>query len=67
MHSFVYAKTFTQINEDEFPPPSTVTPYPEATQITVGDAYYGLSKWLPAGAYYLVSKFVAKVNSPLYT
>lgn len=43
-------KAFTQINEDEFPPPSTVTPYPEATQITVGDAYYGLSKWLPAGA-----------------
>ena len=39
-----------QVNVDEFPPPNTVTPYPEATSITVGDEYYVLSKWLPAGA-----------------
>ena len=43
-----------KINEDEFPPPSSVTPYPEATKITVGDAYYALSKWLPAGKCYSV-------------
>ncbi|KAJ3524712.1 hypothetical protein NM688_g8515 [Phlebia brevispora] len=39
------------INEDEFPPPTTVTPYPEATQITVGDGYYELSKWMPFGTH----------------
>lgn len=38
-----------QINEDEFPPPNSVTPYPEATKITVGDEYYTLVKYLPAG------------------
>ena len=37
------------INEDEFPPPNTITPFPEATHITVGDGYYQLSRFLPAG------------------
>ncbi|GJJ10670.1 hypothetical protein Clacol_004897 [Clathrus columnatus] len=37
------------INEDEFPPPSSITPYPEATKITVGDGYYRLVKFLPRG------------------
>ncbi|GJE97273.1 glycoside hydrolase family 79 protein [Phanerochaete sordida] len=39
------------VNVDEFPPPNTVTPYPEATHIAVGDEYYVLSKWLPAGTH----------------
>ncbi|KAM5530161.1 hypothetical protein V8D89_016163 [Ganoderma adspersum] len=37
------------INEDEFPPPNTITPFPEATHITVGDAYYQLSRFLLPG------------------
>ncbi|PCH41758.1 glycoside hydrolase family 79 protein [Wolfiporia cocos MD-104 SS10] len=37
------------VNEDIFPPASSITPYPEATNITVGDVYYTLVKWLPAG------------------
>lgn len=39
------------INVDEFPPPNSVTPYPEATHVTVGNEYYALSKWLPAGTH----------------
>ncbi|KIP06086.1 glycoside hydrolase family 79 protein [Phlebiopsis gigantea 11061_1 CR5-6] len=39
------------VNEDEFPPPNTVTPYPEATHIAVGNEYYELSKWLPSGTH----------------
>ena len=46
----VWSPTVT-INEDEFPPPSTLTPYPEATRITVGDEYYKLSRWLPRGTH----------------
>ena len=38
-----------QINEDVFPPSNAITPYPEATNITVGNEYYQLSKWLPSG------------------
>ncbi|PSS35531.1 hypothetical protein PHLCEN_2v1525, partial [Hermanssonia centrifuga] len=44
----IWSPTVT-INQDVFPPPNSVTPYPEATQITVGDGYYELSKWLPSG------------------
>ncbi len=44
----VWSPTVT-INEDEFPPPNTITPFPEATHITVGDEYYQLSRFLPAG------------------
>lgn len=40
-----------QVEEDAFPPPSVETPYPVATTITVGDEYYRLSRWLPAGVY----------------
>ncbi|KZT63900.1 glycoside hydrolase family 79 protein [Daedalea quercina L-15889] len=36
------------INEDVFPPSNVVTPYPEATNITVGNEYYTLVKWLPS-------------------
>ena len=39
------------INEDQFPPTSSRAPYPEATQITVGDAYYELSRFLPPGTH----------------
>ena len=37
------------INEDQFPPPNTITPFPEATHITVGDGYYQLSRFLQPG------------------
>ncbi|KAI0071769.1 glycoside hydrolase family 79 protein [Panus rudis PR-1116 ss-1] len=37
------------INSDSFPPPNSITPYPEATRIVVGDGYYQLSKFLPQG------------------
>lgn len=40
---------FEQINEDEFPPAGTITPFPEATKIVVGDGYYQLSKHLLPG------------------
>ncbi|KAJ8073455.1 hypothetical protein PM082_011731 [Marasmius tenuissimus] len=30
-----------------FPPPTTTIPYPEATQIVVGDAYYKTARFLP--------------------
>ncbi|KAK1234974.1 hypothetical protein PQX77_001808 [Marasmius sp. AFHP31] len=30
-----------------FPPPTTTVPYPEATQIVVGDAYYKTARFLP--------------------
>ncbi|CCM03869.1 uncharacterized protein FIBRA_06020 [Fibroporia radiculosa] len=39
------------VNEDEFPPSSAITPYPEATQIVVGNEFYELSRWLPAGTH----------------
>ena len=39
------------INEDEFPPANAITPYPEATHITVGDEYYRLSRFLPRGTH----------------
>lgn len=39
------------LNEDEFPPPSTITPYPEATKDTVGDEFYALSRFLPRGTH----------------
>ncbi|TBU46627.1 glycoside hydrolase family 79 protein [Dichomitus squalens] len=48
-HTF-WSPTVT-INEDEFPPANTITPYPEATHITVGDAYYQLSRFLPRGTH----------------
>ncbi|KAI0689488.1 glycoside hydrolase family 79 protein [Cerioporus squamosus] len=48
-HTF-WSPTVT-INEDEFPPANTITPYPEATQITVGDEYYELSRFLPRGTH----------------
>ena len=38
----VWSPTVT-INEDALPPPSTLTPDPEATRIVVGDAYNALS------------------------
>ncbi|KZT13293.1 glycoside hydrolase family 79 protein [Laetiporus sulphureus 93-53] len=44
----VWSPTVT-INKDEFPPSNSITPYPEATMITVGSEYYTLSRWLPAG------------------
>ncbi|OSD01894.1 glycoside hydrolase family 79 protein [Trametes coccinea BRFM310] len=46
-HTF-WSPTVT-IEEASFPPPNTITPYPEATSITVGDAYYSLSRFLPTG------------------
>lgn len=48
-HTF-WSPTVT-INEDQFPPPNTITPYPEATSITVGDGYYQLSRFLPSGTH----------------
>lgn len=48
-HTF-WSPTVT-INEDEFPPSNTITPYPEATSITVGDGYYQLSRFLPSGTH----------------
>ncbi|EKM58753.1 glycoside hydrolase family 79 protein [Phanerochaete carnosa HHB-10118-sp] len=39
------------VNVDEFPPPNTVTPYPEATHIAVGNEFYVLSQWLPSGTH----------------
>jgi hypothetical protein len=46
----VWSPTVTVV-EAAFPPPSSITPYPEATSITVGDTYYQLSKWLPTGTH----------------
>lgn len=40
---------FLQGAQDVFPPPTTTVPYPEATQIVVGDNYYKLASHLPAG------------------
>ncbi|RPD70303.1 glycoside hydrolase family 79 protein [Lentinus tigrinus ALCF2SS1-7] len=48
-HTF-WSPTVT-INEDEFPPANTITPYPEATHITVGNEYYELSRFLPRGTH----------------
>lgn len=39
------------ISEADFPPENTITPYPEATHITVGDKYYELSRNLPRGTH----------------
>ncbi|OJT07649.1 Beta-glucuronidase [Trametes pubescens] len=46
-HTF-WSPTVT-IEDSSFPPPNSVTPYPEATSITVGNAYYSLSRFLPRG------------------
>ncbi|RDX48501.1 glycoside hydrolase family 79 protein [Lentinus brumalis] len=48
-HTF-WSPTVT-INEDEFPPANSITPYPEATRITVGNEYYELSRFLPRGTH----------------
>ncbi|KAH8113180.1 hypothetical protein DFH11DRAFT_1776844 [Phellopilus nigrolimitatus] len=40
-----------QISETIFPASSAGTPYPEASNITVGLDYYKLAKWLPAGTH----------------
>ncbi|KAI0642794.1 glycoside hydrolase family 79 protein [Trametes meyenii] len=37
------------LNEDTFLPPTELTPYPEATQVVVGDAFYTLARFLPRG------------------
>ncbi|KAI0751852.1 glycoside hydrolase family 79 protein [Daedaleopsis nitida] len=37
--------------ENLFPTPDAITPYPESTRITVGDTYYGLSRYLPSGTH----------------
>ncbi|KAH9936819.1 glycoside hydrolase family 79 protein [Epithele typhae] len=39
------------IEQDAFPPPNSITPFPEASTITVGDAYYQLSRFLPFGTH----------------
>ncbi|KAF9812100.1 hypothetical protein IEO21_06383 [Rhodonia placenta] len=44
----VWSPTVT-VNQDIFPPANAITPYPEATNITVGNEYYSLVRWLPAG------------------
>ncbi|KAH8107686.1 glycoside hydrolase family 79 protein [Cristinia sonorae] len=44
----VFSPTVT-INENSFPPPNTVTPYPEATSVVVGDGYYQLSRFMLPG------------------
>ncbi|KAF8802474.1 glycoside hydrolase family 79 protein [Phlegmacium glaucopus] len=36
-----------QFSEAIFPPVTSTVPYPEATNITVGDPYYGAAKFLP--------------------
>ncbi len=36
-------------NEDDFLPTNTLTPYPDATHIAVGNTYYELSRFLPRG------------------
>ena len=46
----VWSPTVT-INVDEFPPANSVTPFPEASSITVGDGFYQLSRFLPRGTH----------------
>ncbi|KAF8513917.1 glycoside hydrolase family 79 protein [Hysterangium stoloniferum] len=46
----IFSPTVT-ISETQTPPPSSITPYPEATSITVGDGFFQLSKWLPSGTH----------------
>ncbi|KAG2149006.1 glycoside hydrolase family 79 protein [Suillus bovinus] len=38
-----------EYEEDIFPPPSTIRPYPEATNITVGQGFYDIISHLPNG------------------
>jgi hypothetical protein len=38
-----------EYSEDIFPPPSTIRPYPEATNITVGQGFYTIISHLPNG------------------
>ena len=44
----VWSPTVT-INEVDALPPNTITPYPDATHIAVGNGYYELSRFLPRG------------------
>ncbi|PIL36362.1 hypothetical protein GSI_00050 [Ganoderma sinense ZZ0214-1] len=48
-HSF-WSPTET-MNEDVFPTPNVITPYPEATHIVVGNDFYKLSRYLPQGTH----------------
>ena len=43
----------TDILEESFPPPIPQMPFPEATNITVGDTYYTLSRFLPRGTHFI--------------
>ncbi|KAI0751865.1 glycoside hydrolase family 79 protein [Daedaleopsis nitida] len=48
-HTF-FSPTVT-IDQAQFPPPNSITPFPEASRITVGDGYYQLSRFLPSGTH----------------
>lgn len=54
MHAVEYRVTeyLVKVNQDIFPPANAITPYPEATNITVGNEYYSLVRWLPAGLHF---------------
>ena len=51
------------LDKDSFPTPNTITPYPEATQITVGDSYYDLSRYLPPGTHMVWGVNLASNNT----
>ena len=47
-------KLTLQYSSAIFPPPTTLVPYPEASNITVGDGFYGTVSHLPRGEYQLM-------------
>jgi hypothetical protein len=51
MKSLVHYSYHCQFSEVIFPAATTIVPYPEAKNITVGDAYYGAARFLPPSRY----------------
>jgi hypothetical protein len=56
------AKWSYQFSEAIFPAVTTTVPYPEATNITVGDAYYGAAKFFPPSTYALLSSRIFSLS-----
>ena len=51
-----------QISQLEFPDPTVINPYPEATTIIIGDGYYRLARFLPPGS--SIRSIYLGLNSP---
>ena len=48
---WTFSSKFPQFSGADFPAPSAMIPYPEATNIVVGDAFFSAAQYLPSSKY----------------